>query len=176
MERRLDQILNSAPPAGGDTSDVTNRVGVLLNELIDSEAYNQLPTALGKILSETVPVHVMKAAILQFATSVQQRLKGDAFETIASQAVSAMRSHVLNFDDADRLLREALFEHFLGQEQFKEGAQMLSGVNVEVLSDQEKVGVTEQNRAISGGFSLNVPICARHCHSRTCMCAAPRPS
>jgi hypothetical protein len=114
-------------------------VGDLLNELMDSEAYNQLPAAMTKILAESVPVHVMKAAILQFATSVKQRLKGEAFESIASQAVSAMRSHVLNFDDADRVLREALFDHFIGQEQFKEGAQMLSGVNVEALSDSDKV-------------------------------------
>ena len=133
MERRLEQLLST----GSDTKEICNRLHDLLTELMDSEAHNQLPIVLNKILAESVPVQIMKAAVLQFATSINT-LKGEPFETIACYAVSAIKNHIMSFDDADHLLRQALFDHFLRLEQFKEGAQMLAGVNVENFSDDEK--------------------------------------
>jgi COP9 signalosome complex subunit 4 len=137
MERRLEQILGMVPAGTNDTTEVNRRVESLLTELIDSEAYNEFATVLTKILAETVPVQVMKSTLMQFVTTIK-RLKGEPFETIASLAVSAIKSHVMNFDEADYVLRQALFDHFVGQEQFREAAQMLAGINVENLSNQEK--------------------------------------
>ena len=56
-------------------------------------------------------------------------------------ALTAIKNHVMNFDEADYILREALFTYFLGLEQFKEAAQTLSMVNLESFSDHDKVDI-----------------------------------
>ena len=72
-------------------------------------------------------------------------MSGEHLEEIASFAVSAIKNHLMSFDEADYILRDTLFEYYVSQEQFRDAGQILSCVNLDSsttpFSDQEKTEV-----------------------------------
>ena len=66
-------------------------------------------------------------------------------EELASFAVTAIKNHLMSFDEADFVLRETLFDFYVSQEMFKDAGQILSGVNLDTstipYSDQQKTEV-----------------------------------
>ena len=89
-------------------------------------------------------LQVSRAVVLHFATAIK-RMSGDSLEEIASFAVSAIKNHLMSFDEADFVLRDTLFEYYVSQQQFKDAGQILSGVNLEssttAFSDHDKAEV-----------------------------------
>lgn len=72
-------------------------------------------------------------------------MSGEPLEEIASFAVILIKNHIMSFDEADFILREILFDHYVSQEQYKDAGQILSAVNLESstipYSDQQKTEV-----------------------------------
>lgn len=69
----------------------------------------------------------------------------DSFVEVALLSISLIKQNASNYDDADFLLREALFSKYIDAEQYSDAAQILSGVNLEstsrIFSDREKTDV-----------------------------------
>lgn len=82
-----------------------------------------------------------KSVLVHFATEIRS-LPEEIFEEIASAAISAIKTHVNNYDEADFILRQALFDVYVACEDFKSAAQSLAAVNVDspslLLSDSQK--------------------------------------
>jgi hypothetical protein len=51
LERRIEQIISSG-------EGISDRLTSLINELVDSEAYSQLPTVLTRVLGDHIPQQV----------------------------------------------------------------------------------------------------------------------
>ena len=72
-------------------------------------------------------------------------MSGEPLEEIACFAVTLIKNHIMSFDEADFILRETLFDHYVSQEQYKDAGQILSGVNLDTstipYTDQQKTEV-----------------------------------
>ena len=79
-----------------------------------------------------------------FASGIKS-LPEEVFVSLAERAVAAFRQHPLSFDEADFILREALFHYYISQEEFKTGAQYLAGVNFDsttkTFTDDERADI-----------------------------------
>jgi hypothetical protein len=51
LERRIEQIISSG-------EGISDRLTNVINELVDSEAYSQLPTVLSRVLGDHIPQQV----------------------------------------------------------------------------------------------------------------------
>jgi hypothetical protein len=82
----------------------------------------------------------VRAAAIQFANSMK-RIKADQLESVVMPAIDAIKNNIIAVDEADFIMRDIMFNHFVRQEQFKEAAQTLAAVNVDNFSDHEKTDI-----------------------------------
>lgn len=89
-------------------------------------------------------MQLSRAVVNHFASAIKS-IQGEQLETIASFAVSAIKNHLMSFDEADYILRDTLFEYYVSQELFKDAGQILSAVNLDTstipYTDQQKTEV-----------------------------------
>ena len=89
-------------------------------------------------------LQVTRNVLLHFAKAMSSIEGEDQFE-ICTYMISAIKQNVNSYDEADYLLREALFDYYVANEQYSDAAQILSGVNFDstskVLSDKEKADI-----------------------------------
>jgi len=107
---------------------------------------SQLKIIVTRILADDVMQQVMKGTITYLAKCIKiNNIDGDIFQDIASYIITAIKSHPNAFDDADFILRDQLFNYYISCEQFKEGAQVLSGLNLDsngkIYTPQEKADI-----------------------------------
>ena len=83
--------------------------------------------------------------ILHFAKAVSSTMSGEELYDTACHLITAIKQNVSSYDEADFILREALFNYYLGCEQFSDAAQILCGANLEsttrVFTDKEKADI-----------------------------------
>mmetsp|Transcript_992 Transcript_992/g.1093 ORF Transcript_992/g.1093 Transcript_992/m.1093 type:complete len:405 (+) Transcript_992:155-1369(+) len=137
LERRIEQIISSG-------EGISDRLTNVINELVDSEAYSQLPTVLSRVLGDHIPQQISRTVIIHFSNAIK-KISGEPLEEIASFAVTAIKNHLMSFDEADLILREILFDYYISQELFKDAAVILSGINMDsstnTISDQNKTEI-----------------------------------
>eukprot|EP00611_Tribonema_gayanum_P012424 TRINITY_DN2305_c0_g5_i1.p1 TRINITY_DN2305_c0_g5~~TRINITY_DN2305_c0_g5_i1.p1 ORF type:complete len:398 (+),score=177.15 TRINITY_DN2305_c0_g5_i1:256-1449(+) len=107
----------------------------------------------GRIISDDVPQIVARQATAHFAKALvasplARAEDGDAFLQIAEHCLAALAARATPppAEEAERTLREALFDHYVAAELFKDAANALAGLNLEgaagrALSDEEKAEV-----------------------------------
>lgn len=85
-----------------------------------------------------------RSALSQFAVSIKA-LDSEQYESIANFTLTKMKSSANNFDEADFIIRDGLFNTYLKWGQFSDAAQALAGLNVESTtrpySDNEKADI-----------------------------------
>jgi len=117
----------------------------MINEAVASSMISQLKVIVTRILADDVMQQVMKGTINHLAKSIKINIEGDLFQDLASFIITAIKSHSNVLDDADFILRDNLFNYYISCEQFKEGAQVLSGLNLEstskIYTPQEKADI-----------------------------------
>ncbi len=90
------------------------------------------------------PFQVTKNVLLYLAKAVAT-MSGEPLFDVACRLITSIKQNVSSYDDADFILREALFGYYLGTGQFSDAAQILSGANLEstsrVFSDKEKADI-----------------------------------
>ena len=85
--------------------------------------------------------------MVTFAKEVAKEgvLPDEVFTSIADFLLGALKSHVSPLDEADYILRDALFNHHVSCEEYTTAAQYLSGANLDstarVFSDHEKADI-----------------------------------
>lgn len=80
----------------------------------------------------------------------------DLFVEISKFTLQAIKQNLSTYDEADFILREALFAKYIDAEQFSDAALVLSGANVDsttrVFSDKEKTDILVK---CAGGNLIN---------------------
>jgi len=73
------------------------------------------------------------------------RLSDDALVSVGTAAVSALKQNANSYDEADYVLREALFSFYIKQEMFSDAGQVLAGLNLDsnqkTYTNEEKVDI-----------------------------------
>ena len=138
VETRLDAAL---------ASDAA--VQTLFNELVAGGDTADLTALVDRLLAAELPQTRVRQLFVNFVrtlTSLGLRSQGQScFEETALHTLGKLKSQQLPNDEADYILREALFEYYLSLGEYAEAAQVLSGINLEstsrVFTDAEKVDV-----------------------------------
>mmetsp|Transcript_21775 Transcript_21775/g.48460 ORF Transcript_21775/g.48460 Transcript_21775/m.48460 type:complete len:397 (-) Transcript_21775:233-1423(-) len=112
-----------------DTKDQTPRIAALVDEVVASAGLAALQALSLKLLAEDMKSEVSKAAILHLSSSLAS-LPGEVFYEIACFLITNLKSHP-SYDDSDFILRDAVFNHCIGCEEYTEAAQTLAGANLE---------------------------------------------
>ena len=140
LEAKLLQILRL------DVKEQSAPLCKLIDEVTASASIPGLRALSQKILSEDVHFLVTKSALLHMAQAIKT-LPEDVFYEIAVFLVSQIKAHpsAQSYDESDYILRDALFFHCIGSEEYTEGAQFLAGTNLDstsrVFTDLEKVDI-----------------------------------
>mmetsp|Transcript_9843 Transcript_9843/g.16223 ORF Transcript_9843/g.16223 Transcript_9843/m.16223 type:complete len:403 (+) Transcript_9843:80-1288(+) len=138
LENKLDQIFKL------DSKEQSARIVSISDEIVASGSLPGLKTLSQKLLSEDTNPQVARSSLVHLATSVKS-LPGEVFYDIGCFLLTCMKQHPSSFDEADYILRDALFDYNIGCEDYVEAAQTLAGVNLEsttrVFSAQEKVDI-----------------------------------
>lgn len=64
LERKIEQIISSG-------EEISDRLANVINELVESEAYSQLPTVLSRILGENIQQQVTSKSPLLKVLNIQ---------------------------------------------------------------------------------------------------------
>lgn len=83
---------------------------------------------------------MVRSAATQFA-SLMKKLPPEVIEGIVIPAIDSIKNHLIPLDETDFMLRDIMFHHFIGQEQFKEAAQTLASANLENFNDHDKTDI-----------------------------------
>lgn len=140
LEAKLLQI------ARLDNREQTVQLSSLIDEVVASASVAGLRTIAQKILSDDVHVQVTKPALTYLANAVKL-LPEDLFYDIAVFLVTCIKQNASaqSYDEADFILRDALFSYCVGCEEYTEAAQYLAGSNLDsttrVFTDLEKVDI-----------------------------------
>ena len=121
----------------------------LFEELASRGAAAELTALVDRLLALEMPQTRLRLLIVYFARTLASvgLMSGnhESFEEAAVYTLGKLKGLQLPNDDADYMLREALFDYYLGHGEYAEAAQVLSGVNldstVRVFSDAEKVDI-----------------------------------
>lgn len=138
VESKVSQIVKL------DTKEQTAKLSSLVDELVASGSVTGLKTIAQRVLSEDVLVQVAKPVAVHIAEAIKS-LPEESFYDFACELVASIKqcSSSSSFDEADFLLRDALFSYCVNCEEYTEAAQYLAGANLDsntrVFSDLEKV-------------------------------------
>eukprot|EP01038_Epipyxis_sp_PR26KG_P016750 gene16750-22913_t len=132
-----------------DNKEQGNRFIAVIDTLmsnLSSSTNSCLKHIAAKLLSEEVHQQVTKVVLLHLCRSIVSKLNSD--ESMLDSAlflVSSIKQNSSSYEDADCILREALFTYYISCELFSDAAQILSGLNldssVKVYSDSEKADI-----------------------------------
>ena len=140
LEAKLNQI------ARLDIKEQTVQFCSLIDEVVAGCSIPGVRTLAQKILSDDVHVQVTKSVLTHLSNAVKA-LPDDLLYEVAVFLVTSIKQSpsAQSFDEADFILRDALFNYCVGCEEYVEAAQYLSGANLDstsrVFTDLEKVDI-----------------------------------
>ena len=146
VESQLESIFLS----GGD---IIGRTQILLHSVTNNNSSSSpssmtesLKAFLTKLFSTSeLSNHMTKQILALFVNTLLSlsHKSSEVFEEIAEFTLVTLKAQSNGFDEADYLLRDAMFEHYLATGEYPEAAQVLAGVNLEStarpFTDVEKV-------------------------------------
>lgn len=144
----------------------------LVKEVVSGGSVSSIRALAERILSDQINSQLTRSGMVLLAKEVVNEVEGSLaaegiFEAVAELLLGAMKNHVSPLDEADYILRDALFSYHIGQEEYSTAAQFLAAVNLEstarVFSDAEKAdiyikcaeAVLEDDEAIDAEVYMN---------------------
>eukprot|EP01040_Poterioochromonas_malhamensis_P012164 gene12164-13302_t len=128
-----------------DIKDQLPIVKSLIDEAATANNIAKLTTILNRLLRDDVPPQNAKASVLHFAQSVTKHVTEDNLEELGNLTLDALKPFSNQYDEADYILRDRLFNLYVSWGQCVNAAQVLSNVNLastaRVFSDTEKVDI-----------------------------------
>lgn len=138
LEAKLSQI------ARLDQKEQVVQLSSLIDEIVAGGSVSGVRTVAQKILSDDVHVQVTKPVIIYLSTAVKS-LPEDLFYDVAVFLVTSIKQSGQSYDEADFILRDALFSYCINCEEYTEAAQYLAGSNLDstsrVFTNLEKVDI-----------------------------------
>lgn len=141
LESRVEAVFGSGTSLALATSAI--------DELLAGESQEPLLAFISKLVANActdsrMPSHIARPAMMHLARGVKA-LSGAALETAATHMLAALKAQSVAFDEAEFVLRDALFEYLVSTGEYAEAAAVLAAVNLEstsrVFSDAEKVDI-----------------------------------
>eukprot|EP01036_Dinobryon_divergens_P036214 gene36214-47099_t len=119
-----------------DPKAQTARLIAVIEEIIGMESKSaniltSLESLVQSVFSDAVPQQVTKNVIIHFANALQKLQDIDLFVEISKFTLQAIKQNLSTYDEADFILREALFAKYIDAEQFSDAALVLSGANLD---------------------------------------------
>lgn len=140
MEQRLNSVFASSQP--------TAQLQALVDELVASADPDVLISFSDKLLSASELTHQTARQCLVYLARALKTLMAAApacFETVATHILGLIKSQPVSHDEADYIIRDALFDYNISIAEYAEAAQILGGVNLDstsrVYTDSEKVDI-----------------------------------
>jgi COP9 signalosome complex subunit 4 len=142
VEERIDAALSSSDAA----------INACVDELIAVGDAESLTTFVDKLFTSDLSQTRIRGVVLHLAKSLKtistKASSHECFEIVSTYIVGKLKNQVgmgVSHDDADYILRDALFEYYLSTAEYAEAAQALAGLNLDsstrVYSDMEKVDI-----------------------------------
>lgn len=120
----------------------TSQLSRLIDECVEMEDVGSLEVILERLVSEEVPQLVSRNAVNHYAGALRRLRSSEALEAACQHALKTIGSQQSSFEEADHLVRHALFEVLVNEGSFKEAACVLAALNMETsqkaYTDQEK--------------------------------------
>jgi len=124
-----------------EAKDRLVRTQQLVNKLIAEYRDDDLINLVDNCLSEAP--QISKDVLFHICSSLDQN--GETFIDIANSILTKMNSQIVSFDDANYILRNKLFDRFVQEEQFRDAATVLGGLNLEnttkIYTPQQKAEI-----------------------------------
>jgi len=141
LEERLEAIV-----AQHDAKTQAAAFQALFEELLAQQAVAPMQQVITRLLADEVPQQTTRPVLTAIAKAIKgAQSNGEIFSTMATFCIQQIRMHAVKFDEADYILRDALFNYYLETQQFKDAATTLVGVNMEsvtkTFTDAEKADI-----------------------------------
>jgi len=119
--------------AFGPDKTRVERYSALLEEKLGAGDVAAIQAAVEHLTGEDMPQATARKVLAAFAPRAREVLKGGAFEEVAEACVKRIHGQGLaaSLEEADGILRTALFEHHKAAGRFTEAAHALAGIALE---------------------------------------------
>jgi COP9 signalosome complex subunit 4 len=119
------------------------------DQLLSKNDTRGLQALWSQLLGDDVPQMVARQSTAQFAQAVVSsplhQTKPEEFKDLCEHCLESIKTQVAPCDEAEQTLREALFDYYVGAEQFKDAANTLAALNLEgagrSYTDRQKANV-----------------------------------
>lgn len=139
MDAKIAQILAIRDPKSQQAEFDT-----IISKAVKEGASADIQTIANMVLSDSVHQQVAKSVLCQIANAIKT-MSDEVFFELACSLVTAIKQSSSPYDEADFILRDALFAYYVKTEQCSDAAQILSAVNTEstvrVFSNDEKADI-----------------------------------
>lgn len=136
IESKMEQIERLS-----DSREQIDRFISLVDEILVSKSVDMMKQVVQRLLSDGANNFVSKSVIAHIASAIRSQLcsnssesdTAEVFYELAVYVISSIKQSSMStlYDETDYLLRDALFQHGVQNEEYTEAAQYLSGANVE---------------------------------------------